>query len=173
MANTHTLIQTITVGSGSTTEITFSSIPQTYTDLKFVLSLRDATGLNIDQGFRINGDGSSVYSWKRMLGNGTGTQTSSGTNTRAFYTVVNGTSSTASTFTSIEVYFPNYTSGNQKVWNSITCQEQNTATNYVGFYAGQIALTGAITSVSFYPEPTGSNSFAQYASVSLYGIKNT
>jgi hypothetical protein len=173
MANTHQLIQTITVGAGSTTEITFSSIPQTYTDLKFVLSIRDATGTNIDQGFRINGNGTSVYSWKRMLGNGSSSLTSSGTNDRAYYTVANGTSSLANAFSSIELYCPNYTNSNYKVWNSITTQEQNITLNYTGFFAGQIALTGAITSVSFYPEPTGSNSFAQYSSVSLYGIKNT
>lgn len=173
MANTHKLIQTITVGAGSTTEITFSSIPQTYTDLKFVLSLRDATGTFVDQGFRVNGLGTSIYSWKRMLGNGTGTQTSSGTNDRAYYTVANGPSSTASCFTSIEVYFPNYRDSNRKTWNSITVSEQNSSLNYTGFFAGTIGTTGAISIVSFYPEPSGSNSFAQYSSVSLYGIINT
>ena len=173
MANTHNLIQTITVGSGSTSEITFSSIPQTYTDLKFVLSLRDATGLNLDQGFRINGDSSSFYVWRRMLGNGSGNQTSGGTNTRAFYTVANGPSTLANAFTSVEVYFPNYRNSNQKVWNSISCQEQNLTLNYTGFFAGIIGTTNAITSVSFYPEPTGSNSFAQYTTASLYGIINT
>lgn len=173
MANTHNLIQTITVGSGSTTEVTFSSIPQTYTDLKFVLSTRDASGTNLDHGFRINGDGGSVYTWKRMMGNGSGSLTQVSTNTRAFYAVVNGTSSLANAFSSTEVYFPNYTNSNQKVWNSITTGEQNVTLNYTGFYGGIIAITGAITVVSFYPEPTGSNSFAQYSSISLYGIKNT
>jgi hypothetical protein len=173
MANTHTLIQTITVGSGSTTEINFASIPQTYTDLKFVVSARDATGTNIDHSFRMNGDGSSVYSWKRMMGNGSGTTTQATTGTRAYYSVVNGTSSLASAFGSSELYFPNYTNSNYKVWNSITTGEQNVTLNYTGFYAGQIALTSAITSITFYPEPSGANSFAQYTTATLYGIKNT
>jgi hypothetical protein len=173
MANTFDKIQTITVGAGSTTEITFSSIPQTYTDLKVLLSIRDATGTMVDQGFRVNGLGTSIYSWKRLIGSGSGTSSSSGTNTRAFYTVVNAVSSTASVFSNAEVYFPNYRSSNNKVWSSDSVSEANATLAYQNLYAGTIATTGAITSISFYCEPTGSNSFAQYTTASLYGILNT
>ena len=40
MANTFKKIQTVTVGSGGAASIDFTSIPQTYTDLKIVLSAR-------------------------------------------------------------------------------------------------------------------------------------
>ena len=173
MANTFDKIQTITVGAGSTTEITFSSIPQTYTDLKVFLSLRDATGTMVDQGFRVNGLGTSIYSWKRLIGSGSSAFSSTGTNDRAYYTVVNGPSSTANIFSNVEVYFPNYTSSNNKSWSSNSVSENNGTLAYPSMYGGTIATTGAITVISFYCEPSGSNSFAQHSSATLYGIKNT
>ena len=39
-------IQTVTVGAGGASSIEFTSIPQTYTDLKVVFSVRDATNNN-------------------------------------------------------------------------------------------------------------------------------
>jgi hypothetical protein len=38
MAATYKLIETVTVGSGGAANIEFTSIPQTYTDLKLVIS---------------------------------------------------------------------------------------------------------------------------------------
>jgi hypothetical protein len=40
MANTYTLISSVTVGSGGAANIEFTSIPQTYTDLLYKISGR-------------------------------------------------------------------------------------------------------------------------------------
>jgi hypothetical protein len=44
MATTYKLISSVTVGSGGATTMTFSSIPQTYTDLLLKISSRNTTG---------------------------------------------------------------------------------------------------------------------------------
>jgi len=51
MATTYTLISSVTVGSGGAATMTFSSIPQTYTDLLVRVSARNTStsgsGLNM------------------------------------------------------------------------------------------------------------------------------
>lgn len=70
MPSTYTPIATSTLGSSSTT-VTFSSIPATYTDLVLVVvasnSVNDS-GLQV----RFNGDSGTNYSDTSMYGNGSG-----------------------------------------------------------------------------------------------------
>ena len=54
MAVTYKLIETVTVGSGGAASIEFSSIPQTYTDLKVVYSLR-STNSSVILDIQFNG----------------------------------------------------------------------------------------------------------------------
>lgn len=167
MALTHQLIQTITVGAGTASTIDFTSIPQTYTDLKFVLTSRDTNGGNdLNHYFRVNGLATSIYTRKRTYGNGAGMGTSIETFNVAYHAIVNGAGALANAFTTTEIYFPNYTNSNNKTCNSLSCQEQNITVSYAVFTAHTIATASAITSVTFYPV----SAFAQYSSVSLYGI---
>ncbi len=46
MASTMVALQTVTVGAGGSASISFSSIPQTYTDLKLVISPRNTAANN-------------------------------------------------------------------------------------------------------------------------------
>jgi hypothetical protein len=70
--STYTPIATTTLGSPSTT-ITFSSIPQTYTDIVIVASIRrnfpGGSG-NRDALMRFNSDSNSNYSKTTIFGNG-------------------------------------------------------------------------------------------------------
>ena len=64
------LIQTVTVPSGGQANIEFAVIPQTYNDLKFVISGRTTGSTNGDLGYiRFNGS-SSTYSTIRLQGDG-------------------------------------------------------------------------------------------------------
>ena len=65
---TYTPIATTTLGSAAS--ITFSSIPQTYTDLIIIATVTPAAAGTSNFFIQVNGDSGSNYSWTRMYGNG-------------------------------------------------------------------------------------------------------
>jgi hypothetical protein len=81
--------------------------------------------------------------------------------------VSSGTSYTANTFASNDIYIPNYTSSNYKSAISDTVTENNATLSFADLYAGLWRSTSAITSITIGPNGTG---FAQYSTFSLYGI---
>ena len=71
MTTTMQLIAKQTVGAGGATSVTFSNIPQTYTDLKVVCSTRESTDSYL--GVYFNGDTNSAnYTSIILRGNGSG-----------------------------------------------------------------------------------------------------
>ena len=168
MANTYTLINSITVGSGGAANMTFSSIPQTYTDLQLFVTARipDATyGTDIYLAF--NGSSSS-QTGKRIYGY-SGTAYSDTTAAAGF---TNGSNATSNTFTSNSIYVPNYTSSNNKSWSVDLVTENNSTTAYLpGLFCGLWSNTAAITSIAI--TAFGGSSFVQYSTAYLYGIKNS
>ena len=69
-------ISTVTVGSTSVAAISFTGIPQIYTDLLVKISGRSAGGGSPQVRMTINGSGSSVYSYRNLYGDGSGTASS-------------------------------------------------------------------------------------------------
>ena len=164
MANpTMTLIASNAVGSGGASSVTFSSIPQTYTDLKLVISARDtATSTNyIELG--VNGSTAS-FAGKRILGNGSSAGSSSFGNS---YAVVETNNQTANTFGSMEIYCPNYTSSNYKSFSVDTVTENNATAANMEMWAWLWSNTAAITSL------TVNINAMQYSTFYLYGINNS
>ena len=173
MADTYTLISSVTVGSGGASSIDFTSIPATYTDLKLVTSLRPASGTGATYAqITFNGTGSG-YSMRRLYGSGSGT--GSGSNSAqsklqdAYLT--NGTDYTASVFANGELYIPNYAGSNQKSVSLDSVQENNGTAAYAFLSAGLSNITSAITSIKL--ETDNASNFAQHSSAYLYGIKNS
>jgi hypothetical protein len=172
MANpTMTLIASNTVGSGSTSSVTFSSIPATYTDLMVKLSTRGSqsavyssiyyyfNGLTANRNnIVLEGSGSTVYSV--TAGSGGVMYASAGV----------GATATASTFGNAELYIPNYTSSNYKSSSVDGISENNATTTYLDIVANLWSNTAAITSLTFVTET--SQTIAQYSTFYLYGIKN-
>jgi acetaldehyde dehydrogenase (acetylating) len=165
MANTHELIQTITVGSGGASSIDFTSIPSTYTDLKLLISAR-CTADNAWAKITFNSS-SSGFSSKEIFTATTSYSRSDNEN----IVILNNSPYTASTFSSVELYIPSYRSSNNKVFTVLQVQVNNSATSsYDSIKGGTWANTAAITAIGFTPY-TGN--FAQYTTASLYGIKNS
>lgn len=162
------LIQTVTVGSGGAASITFSSIPQTFTDLLIVQSAR-STG---DFGFgtwqhiryKLN-DSTSNYSGRYLDGNGS----SAGSSTESKLLVrANDSGSTANSFGNAQVYIPNYTASTNKSYSVDVVTESNETSSLQYIGAGLWSDTTAISSIVI--DGDGLGNLAQYSSWSLYGI---
>jgi hypothetical protein len=171
MANTYTLIEAKTLSS-SIGDVTFTSIPQTYTDLKIVASPRTDRGAGADWfGVTFNGS-TSGYSSKWLEGNGSGTPGSfSGPTTYGYVGVINGSTSTSSTFSNVEIYIPNYTISQYKSYSVDSVQETNATGATMELGAGLWSNTAAITYMNFFP--TNSALFVSGSTFYLYGIKNS
>jgi len=173
MANTLKKIQTVTVGSGGSATIEFTSIPQTYTDLKIVLSVRSdrSSGTQSDFQLRFNGN-SSNYSRRTVQGSGSAASSVSGSaESYGFIGTATQDTDTASVFGSAEVYIPNYTSANNKSYSADVVRENNATSGFQGLIAGLWSNTAAITSITFYVESNTQN-FKQYSTATLYGVSN-
>ena len=170
---TYTLISS-NVLSSSTTSVTFSSIPATYTDLVVRASIRSvANGTNIR--VKVNNLTTSIYSSTFVFGDSTTAY--SGRKSTATYLILDDNSvpnsSTASTFNSFELYLPSYTASQNKPLASFYTQENNASTagsSYISANAGLIRTTAAITEIYFDLESLGS--IATGSSFYLYVISN-
>jgi len=167
-------IYTQTVGAGGASSITFNNIPQTFTDLKVVISTRmnNASTLGYTT-IRFNGDtGSSTnYSYTFLDANlGGGPFSSRNQNLSVWFTNTVGASSTASTFSNIEMYIPNYTGSNFKQATIDTTAENNaTGGAWLDLFSTLYRSTSPITSITF-NDVFNSASFVQYSTISIYGI---
>jgi hypothetical protein len=171
MATTFVKIASSIVGSGGAATIDFGSIPQTYRDLKIVVSARWDQSGSATFGLRFN---SSTTNYSRRWLSGNGASASSGNDTSGPLPVADntmpGTNYTASVFGSVDIYIPNYTSANYKSVSSDGVAENNGTTAFQTLTAGLWSDTAAITSVAL---TNFSGAFAQYTTATLYGIKSS
>jgi hypothetical protein len=172
MANTFIKIASATVGSGGVASVTFSSIPQTFTDLLIKGSARSLRASDEDgMAFGINGTGAT--NWVLLSGNGSsassGTLSSTGFGA-AFVGRIPGVNATASTFGSFELYLPNYTSSAAKSYSIDAVTENNSSTAYSSFVAATQSNTATVSSVILL---ASNANLAQYSTFTLYGIKNS
>jgi hypothetical protein len=156
-------ISTVTAGS-SVASISFTGIPQTYTDLLVKLSLRSDRTADVDSiNMTFNGSSTGI-TWRTLMGDGS--TATSGTAQRFW---VNSTTYTTNTFGNAEVYIPNYTSANYKSTSIDAVTENNATGAYVEILTQLWSNTAAITSITFAPQ-FGSN-WLQYSTATLYGIR--
>jgi len=168
MANTFELISSYTA-SGSVASIDFTSIPSTYTDLCLLVSSRDtyAAG-DLEVFLRFNNNSGNVYTYRRLVGSGSGTSSATGTDTRLFVGNHPGANATANTFGNFVIYVPNYAGSTAKSVSIDTVQENNQTAAYAVLNAGITSDTSAINRVTLFPQ----TNFAQYSTAYLYGVKN-
>lgn len=173
MAVTYTAIATTTVGSGGTSNITFSNIPQTYKDLLLMISARsEAAGPFSDEVIRFNGSMSS-FTNKYIYGNGSNALwgLNAYSSIGGFTAGMTGNTSTANAFGAKTIYIPNYTSSEQKVYSVNSAAETNAITAYIHLLFGLWDNTSAITSIQLATD--SGVDYGQYTIATLYGIKNT
>lgn len=151
------------------TSVTFSSIPQGYTDLIVKVSAKSSrVSANNTDYFKIKLNGSTTgYSDRSLYGNGSAAVSESNNATSyGFGFVLNGASS--STFSNFEMYIPNYTSSNYKSWSADGVAEDNATSAIAALNANLWSNTAAITSISF--ESANSANFLANSTFTLYGV---
>jgi hypothetical protein len=166
MAFTHSKLAEVTVGSGGASAITFNNIPQNYTDLIVKISSRTNNG-NPAEALTLTINGTNGTS--RYLFNSNGT-VGSGTDTVIFGGTSVGAGATVSTFSSSEVYIPNYSDGSANKSLSIDYTSENNGTSITQILnAGLWSKVTVINTLTF--TPYSSSTLQQYSSATLYGVK--
>jgi hypothetical protein len=165
MANTYTLIQSVTVGSGGSSSIVFSTLPNTYTDLVLKISARtnrsnvtDAISLKLNN---VTTNQSSLYM------ESTGSSSNSGT-----LSTIRGQScgnnATSGTFGNCEFYIPNYAGSLSKSTPSLGVAENRDSAAFMWLVSNLWNSTAAITDIEIIN--VNSATFLQHSTASLYGI---
>lgn len=172
---TYELIASTTLSSPTTT-ITFSSIPQTYTDLLIRFNIRNdvAGGGTYNVALRINGNSGTNYFTQRLYGSGSSVSGFIGNSeTQTLAGQSNAAGDTANTFTSNEFYLANYKStAGRFMGTTISAGENNSVAAYSFLAMNYIAnITSAVTSIDILQTGVTYN-FVQYSSAYLYGISN-
>jgi hypothetical protein len=164
-------IATVTVGSGGSSSISFSSIPSTFKHLqiRWLGRTTGSGGAQDDFNILFNGGSSSNSNYHRIYGNG------SSTGANYYDGVYAGVANTAAETASANIFgvgvidILDYTNTNKnKVSRSFGGNEQN-GSGTVWLYSNLSRSTAAITSISL--TPVYGTGFVQYSSFALYGIK--
>jgi hypothetical protein len=177
MAYAFNLIQSVTVGSGGSATIDFTSIPQTYTDLYIYISARGVVSANADTILGRFNSSSSGYTFKVFYGESSGAGSFGNTTPyfHAGYTPAsNSTANSTNTFSNAEIWIPNYTSNKYKTVSSTSTKEANFGGYQSGIqslHASEWANSAAVTRITLTTEST--NNYSEHSTAYLYGIKNS
>jgi hypothetical protein len=154
--------------TASTSEINFSSIPNTYAHLQIrIYSLMD-TQSNVYMQY--NGDTTSAYYWHELFGDGTtpsvGWSSGAVNHIKVGYTHNNGTYMSGQAVATILDYA---STSKKKTVNSFVGSQVNAAqTGYVLNRSGHWTGTAAISSLRFFAQ---AGNFKANTRISVYGIK--
>ena len=163
-------IATTTVGSGGAADVTFSSIPSTYTHLQ-VRAIARSTAVQTSTNcyLRFNSDSGSNYSTHYLLGQGTSASAGAETSTAYIYTgALIAASSTASSFEGSVIDVLDYANTNKyKTVRTLAGWDAN-GSGFIALWSGSWRNTNAVTSITLLP---ATGNFAQYSHFALYGVK--
>jgi hypothetical protein len=165
MPITYTPIATQTLTSAQTT-IAFSSIPQTYTDLRLVMEIKNTLGVYLTYIYEPNFS-AGIYSGTYMLGNGTSALT--GRYTADSYILPDKPYGSTSTGWSIyTIDFNNYSNTTTYKTAISRSSVSDSASKNVYVNAGLIRTTSAIANLTI---AAGGGNYAIGSTFTLYGIK--
>jgi hypothetical protein len=170
--NSYESISTVTVGSGGSSSITFSSIPSTYKHLQIrgiARSDQASTGQSA-LWVQFNSDTGSNYSWHRLYGNGSSAAAGAGTSTTWMLAGIGAyASNPANEFGASVIDVLDYQNTSKyKTVRGLTGEDENGA-GYVGLHSGLWMNTAAVSTITI--QPGSPYNWVQYSSFALYGIK--
>jgi len=174
--NSYESIATVAVGSGGSSSIVFSSIPQTYKHLQIrgIGKFNNSTGTDITLYARFNSDSGANYAWRvvNTYFGGTTTSSSYGQQTAVNQLGISAPPASASGLGNVFVSFvadiSDYSSTSKaKGFRSISGDDGNTVYGNLDLRSGAWNSTAAITNI----ELGISSTLVQYSHFALYGIK--
>jgi hypothetical protein len=170
MANeTMVLLEKIVVPAAGASSITFTNIPQSYTDLQITMSSRVDAANGVAQLY-FNGSTASDKRWLRVYGDGSSAVSGNSSGLSAYFRPIgmNRSDQTASVFGNMSIYIPNYTSSSTyKSMSADGVNENNATFAEAALNAGLWESNSAITSITIIPS---AGNFVQYSTFYLYGI---
>jgi len=172
MANTFSLISSTTVTASEAAAFSFTSIPQTYKDLRIILSARvSSTFGNPWYDSYLTFNGGTVGTSYGYYANGT-TMNAWTEPSQATILGVSSSGSTSGIHGIVTIEIPNYTSTTlKKFFNVESGQDNNGSGQMLHIMGGNYQTAGtAITSIAITPYNSPTAKFAQYSTAYLYGI---
>ena len=168
-ANSYESIQTVTVGAGGTSTITFSSIPSTYKHLQLRFIAKTSAGAFYDSLLmRFNSDSSGAYSYHYLDGFNS-SASSAGAASQTFIQHYYTGGNVANTFSANIVDILEYANTNiNKTTRGLAGTDANTSGGGINFSSGSWRSTAAINTITL---TTGGTTIQQYSQFALYGIK--
>ena len=161
-------IQTVTVGAGGASSVSFTSIPSTYKHLQ----LRCFVGINAvnDYAMRFNGDTAGNYRQHNLYGDGSSATTYNYGNGATYISLAfpfQGLNSSTS-FAASVIDILDYNNTNKYKTTKALIGIDRNSSGEVALESGLWLSTAAITQIDLLPT---SSTFIQYSSFALYGIK--
>lgn len=166
------LIERITVGSGGSSSVTFSSIPQTYRHLQLRAAAKTNRSDNQDIiCMRYNSDTGSNYAYHILYGNGSSAGADSNTSTGTPWSgIIAGQTDAANMFGAVITDILDYARTDRyKTMRSLNGTDQNSTAGRIYFSSNLWQSTSAISTLTV--TPVYGTSFSQYSNFALYGIK--
>jgi hypothetical protein len=160
-------IATVILSSGSSSSITFSSIPSTYAHLQ-LRGISRSTGAASNSVIRFNGDTGNNYVSHWLVGNGSTATSSSSTSRASMYIDIVGANASGDSWSADVIDILDYanTSKNTTI-RSLAGQDFN-STGTTWLTSGLWMNTSAVNSITI---TCDSVNLAQYSQFALYGIK--
>jgi hypothetical protein len=166
-------IATVTVGSGGSSTITFSSIPADYTHLQIRGITRSTrSAIQDTMTLRMNNDTGSNYSNHLLRGDGSSTAAGAASNVTyiEFYQFV-GDTRTASVYSGFVMDILDYANTNKYKTMRVLYGYDANGSGDIGIASGLWRNTNAINRLDFQFQTAGANLY-QYSHFALYGIKS-
>lgn len=162
---TYTPLANITLGS-SAAGVTFSSISQSYRDLRLVFTGTTTSLANVL--FQFNGDGAANYAKQSMAGrSGSSPAANSSTTSSAHINNLTATSSTMQSFGTVDIFDYSATDKHKSYISRNASQEGDGTYSGTEVTGGRWINTAAITTLYVVP---GAGSFVTGSTFALYGI---
>jgi len=161
-------IATVSVGSGGSSSITFSSIPATYSHLQVRALIRMAKSSEDYLTTTFN-SGTAVTARHRLTGDGSTASAAGGSGTGQDFSPYPNASHTASIFGILILDILDYSNTNKyKTYRMLNGNDRNGA-GRIDLQSTTASTTSALSSIAF--SSYYGDGFAQYSHFALYGIK--